>query len=381
MRKKFLANILAAVALCLGTFTAVSCSKNEELNKQPSGEIAQTQTAGGMEIEGNKKDKVRVTSTALAAKNYATYGVSPLADSAYVLEATITPDYAVEFVKIDWTLAFKDAASDWATGKNVADYVKITPESDGARVAVVECLQPFGEVIVVKALARGRESVYGTCTCNYILRPAEIKAELEDGTRIIFKKGSLGTFAFEPSNTGKGKVIFSSVNGGVGTKDNSVYTLCVTVDNSIVQNLNEWGFAVKSSTATFATSLSSAQLGSGEGSIQTMLHLPGADAAIVGDEQSNLIKQGYLWAMTATNADGVLSEEEWTAYHNYREAICRAWSASEDFLITLTLTQYDKQPSGNVLTVYETQMDFAPAEILPDISAGDIQLNYENIDF
>ena len=54
---------------------------------------------------------------------------------------------------------------------------------------------------------------------------------------------------------------------------------------------------------------------------------------------------------------------------------------SDDFLIKLILTQYDKLPSGNVLTVYEAKMDMSLQAMLPNISATNIQLNYDNIDF
>ena len=109
--------------------------------------------------------------------------------------------------------------------------------------------------------------------------------------------------------------------------------------------------------------------------------MPGADAAIVGEDHSALIKQGYLWATTGTNDDEVLTEEEWEAYNRYREAILGAWNESDDFLITLILTQYDKLPEGNVLKSYTAQMDMVASDLFPAISAASISLNYDNIDF
>lgn len=51
----------------------------------------------------------------------------------------------------------------------------------------------------------------------------------------------------------------------------------------------------------------------------------------------------YLWATTGTDEDGVLTTAERNAYNNYREAVLAAWQETDDFLITLTLTQYDSK--------------------------------------
>ena len=75
------------------------------------------------------------------------------------------------------------------------------------------------------------------------------------------------------------------------------------------------------------------------------------------------------------------TEEEWEAYNRYREAILGAWNESDDFLITLILTQYDKLPEGNVLKIYTAQMDIVASDLFPAISAASISLNYDNIDF
>ena len=81
-----------------------------------------------------------------------------------------------------------------------------------------------------------------------------------------------------------------------------------------------------------------------------------------------------------TNDDGILSQAEWETYEKYRQAVLSAWMGSENFLITLALTQYDKVLGGNVLQTYEAQVDFV-AEILPSIGIGNIELDYGNIDF
>ena len=48
----------------------------------------------------------------------------------------ITPADAAN-KKVDWTIAFKNASSTWATGKTVTEYATVTPSADGALTAVV----------------------------------------------------------------------------------------------------------------------------------------------------------------------------------------------------------------------------------------------------
>lgn len=384
MKKKFLADILVLTTLSACVYAGAACSKEKEQATGTENSISVENTSteeSGMEVTETKSSKIRLMSNTLLSSEYEEYGVSPLADSAYTLEATVTPDYIVDFIGLDWTAEFQNPNSDWAKGKTVSDYVTVTPTSDGAHTATVECLQAFGEVIIIKALARGNEEVYGACTCNYILRHENIMASLEDGTSIYFEKGNTTIFSFEDTNVGRGKVTFSVADGGVGTKDTSSFTLSMEINDVLKSKLQAAGFTLENTNVTYDSYLSSAQLTQGTYGFETKLYLPGADAAILGETKSKLIEQGHFWATTGTNDDGVLSKEEWETYIAYRNAVMTAAQESDDFLIKLILTQYDKLPSGNVLTVYEAKMDMSLQAMLPNISATNIQLNYDNIDF
>ncbi len=52
----------------------------------------------------------------LASSEYEAYGVSAQAETAYTLTATITPSDAANKA-VDWTIAFTNASSEWATEK------------------------------------------------------------------------------------------------------------------------------------------------------------------------------------------------------------------------------------------------------------------------
>ncbi len=353
--------------------------KNSQANNSTNIESVFTGN-GGMEIEDDKISSVRMMSTTLHPKQYAAYGVSEQAESAYTIEATIVPEYMDNFVALEWTAEFQNPDSEWAAGKNASDYIKITPTGTLAHSATVECLQAFGEVVVIKAISKDNASIFGSCTCNYLYRYDSIDARLEDGTFIPLNKESGSNFAFETTNKGQGKVKITGTQGGIGTKESSVFTLSMQIHEALEYHLHDVGFTINSTTVTYDGAFEVSQLRAGH-TVETMLYLPGADAAIVGEEHSALIKQGYLWATTGTNDDGVLTEEEWEAYNRYREAILGAWNETDDFLITLVLTQYDKHPDGNVLMTYETQMDMVANELFPAVSAASISLNYGNIDF
>ena len=87
-------------------------------------------------------------------------------ESTYVLTATVEPNYAANKA-VDWSVAFVNASSEWATGKTVTDYVTVTPESDGALKATVKCLKAFGEQIKVTVTSRDNAEASASCLIDY----------------------------------------------------------------------------------------------------------------------------------------------------------------------------------------------------------------------
>ena len=138
--------------------------------------------SGGGEVstEAGVSHGIKLAAVKLASSEYEDYGVSPLAETAYTLTATITPADAAN-KKVDWTIAFKNGSSTWASGKSVTEYATVTPSADGALTAVVENVAAFGEQIVVKATSRDNTSAYATCTVEYLQRTTGYTFKL-DGT-------------------------------------------------------------------------------------------------------------------------------------------------------------------------------------------------------
>lgn len=85
------------------------------------------------------------------------------------LNATVYPETA-DNKSVDWEVAFVNPSSAWASGKNVSDYVKAVPESDGAAVATVECLKAFGERIKITVISRANPLAKAECVLDYARR-------------------------------------------------------------------------------------------------------------------------------------------------------------------------------------------------------------------
>lgn len=377
--KKILAGILALATLAGGVLTATGCKNEKDKNSGENSAVEDVFTDNsGMEVEDDKNSAIRMMSTRIHPKQYAEHGISPQVETAYTIEATITPAQMASVTVLEWTIEFERTDGPWSKGKNVNDYVKVTPIGELGHQATVECLQAFGEAIIVKASVKDNPEMYGSCKCDYTMRYESVEAELADGTCIIFERGKVSTFTFEATNAGEGYVLFTGSTEGVGTKDGTSFELSMSIDETLSAQLEANGFTVYGTQVVYGYKYGP-QLQLGVYGIETMLYLPGADEEIVGEEYSNLIKQGYLWATTGTNDDGVLSNEERDAYNRYRKALITAWREVDEFLFTLTLTQ--RREGGDILETYDAEMDMAVEDLFPELAVGGVTLNVGNLEF
>ena len=119
---------------------------------------------GGMELPDTVEGSgVSLMSAVIPKAQYAAYEVSPAAETAKTLTATINGDATHKVVS--WSVAFENASSEWATGKTVTEYV--TVQSSGELTATVSCLKAFGERIIVTARAIDDTSKFATCNVEY----------------------------------------------------------------------------------------------------------------------------------------------------------------------------------------------------------------------
>ena len=177
MKKNAALQIIAlalAFILIAGVIVGVIFWRNGNISFTPFG---QEQTAtpdeetpvsdnGGAVIGTPIENGIKLMSAKIPVAEFAANGVSAQAETAYTLTATIVPDTATDKT-VDWEIAFVNPSSEWATDKVVTDYVTVTPTADGALTANVECLQAFGEQIVVTVVSRDNPLATATCTIDY----------------------------------------------------------------------------------------------------------------------------------------------------------------------------------------------------------------------
>ena len=131
------------------------------------------------------------------------------------LNATVYPETA-DNKAVDWEVSFVNPSSAWASGKNVSDYVKLAPESDGAAVATVECLKAFGERIKITVTSRANPLAKAECVLDYARRILD--------TAIYYPKEESYLVGF-----GSNEVLIDMVNLDYNTvfskmKDNSIWS-------------------------------------------------------------------------------------------------------------------------------------------------------------
>lgn len=208
------------------------------------GEEKPGDSTGGGEVstEAGVSHGIKLAAVKLASSEYEAYGVSAQAETAYTLTATITPADAAN-KKVDWSIAFKNASSTWASGKTVTEYATVTPSADGALTAVVENVAAFGEQIVVKATSRDNAEAYATCTVEYLQRTTGYTLVLDGKT---YNTAGTTTNAATPT--------FATARSASAT---------VTVNKSTVYtraNTDSVGYVSVKPTAAFKTALTNAGL-------------------------------------------------------------------------------------------------------------------------
>ena len=165
MKRKLLATAVALVTLCTCLFTVTACKEKGNTDEGTS-QIIQVAADGGMQITESKESGIRLMSASLRSTDYAAYNVSNQAESAYTLTATVYPSYATNPL-LDWSVAWENPSSDWASGKSVTDYVSVVANDADNHRATLSCYQPFGEQVKVSVVAQSNSSAMAECTVDY----------------------------------------------------------------------------------------------------------------------------------------------------------------------------------------------------------------------
>ena len=243
MKKRILALILCVLMVFTCIFVT-SCSP-EEQNTDDSSTDAGENTENINQILDNIPDVATMDGTPMVSNmsyKMARSGMvfatptaySRTANEGITLVATVEPSYATK-TAVDWTVSFTNPDSEWATGKTVTDYVTITPTEDGSLTATLECLQPFGEQIIVKVISRENAEISDTCPLEYMRRVESVS--LRVGDDYVFTPGvNYVDFEVATGNRGTGGKVSLNV------EFTDVYTIeSWAGDNYDVTDLSQWG--------------------------------------------------------------------------------------------------------------------------------------------
>ena len=137
------------------------------------------------------------------------------------ITATVSPDNSADNTGLDWSMAFKNPSSGWATGKTLSDYMTLTPSGEdaaGSKTVSVKCLKPFGEQIVITATSQDNPEVTASCTANFAQRVES--ATLKFGDLNVNLGGDTNVkWELNPNGTGVGGAT------NVTMEKSDVYTL------------------------------------------------------------------------------------------------------------------------------------------------------------
>ena len=153
--------------------------QEQPADEEQGEETGEEQEQGGMLVEEGDSNGISLMSVKIAAADYDEYGVSPMAETAYTVTATVSGTEGAD-TSLDWSVVFVAPEDSWATGKTVTDYVTVTPTADGALTANVECLQAFGARIKVVAASRLSPSVKGEVFVDYARRVSDVSYQLAE---------------------------------------------------------------------------------------------------------------------------------------------------------------------------------------------------------
>ena len=132
------------------------------------------------------------------------------------ITATVSPGNSADNTGLDWSMAFKDPSSAWATGKTLTDYMTLTPsgtDAAGSKKVSVKCLK-----VVITATSQDNPEVTASCTADFAQRIES--ATLKFGDLNVSLGGDTNVkWELNPNGTGVGGAT------SVTSSKSDVYTL------------------------------------------------------------------------------------------------------------------------------------------------------------
>ena len=206
-----------------------------------------------VEIDNNQNDE-NDDNSPLTVKTLALNLTSVTATTAASTQEkllTVTPTPSTANIEIDWSVAFKNPSSTWASGKNVSNYVDLSPVV-GKPQAKIKPLAAFSEPVIVTAALKSDSSIKATCLCDY--RKAITGFDLVLGNGTVYNSFMIASSGLASvSNLAAGGKLYSSLKNttyGDGTlvpsSSPTVTKVQLVVDGSKLYNYLNLQFAGES---------------------------------------------------------------------------------------------------------------------------------------
>lgn len=221
--KKFFYTILSIAliaGLVIGGMQLWGTGKTKPSNWGKKDEIPAENTGGFIatpeedEASEGHAGKITLRVAPIAREDLGEYGLDAASvESAVTITATFTPESTTN-QNISWSLKFANPSSEWATGKDISNYLSIVTSK---KQAIVTCNEAFGEKIILTATPETNPDLAKTCTFDYVARPTLVKiGEWISGRETTFSNTLTVRFNYATS-------IGVQVEYGVGTLRGILY--------------------------------------------------------------------------------------------------------------------------------------------------------------
>lgn len=171
MSKKTFRGFIAFLIVLIVAAMICACGYGSQVNGEwfKNGNVATWFNSWGKDRDDTEKDNISLASYSIASSDFAAYGISPQALEAKVITVDFEPVNTTN-KRIGWSCHWKNAQSEWASGKNINDYVDFVPASNFGASATLAVKQPFGEPVVVTATSRANSALTSSSQFEYVAR-------------------------------------------------------------------------------------------------------------------------------------------------------------------------------------------------------------------
>ncbi len=117
-------------------------------------------------VNSGENKGIFLRASRISSEQYEDYGIDEQANTAYNITATVNEDAGDKSVV--GSVSWKDNASSWATGKNIADYVTLNQTVQYGLEFTLTVNQPFGEPVMIKVASCADGGIYGTAQVDHL---------------------------------------------------------------------------------------------------------------------------------------------------------------------------------------------------------------------